>query len=400
MEGLDALFADRVVGTQSSIVRELLAFSKMPHIISLAGGIPAADMFDLEGINEALKVATASGVAAYQYSVTDGEPELRSGIAELVKKRGIKTDADHVVVTSGSQQGLDLVARTFLNEGDTILVEKPTYLAAIQVFKMVGANVVDVEGSDEGLDLDALEKTLQTAKNVKALYIVPTFANPSGSTMSEANRKRLLALAIEYNFVILEDDPYGEIRFEGERVPSLYKIAQAEGKGEENVVYLSSFSKILVPGLRLGFIIAAPKTREKIVLVKQSVDLHTPVLSQLIVSAYLESGRLDDRIPAISKAYGERCGALMKALDTHLGEHITYNKPVGGMFLWAKLKNGMSATKLLKIAIDEGVVFVPGAAFYVNDPDDSTLRLSFATIDAAGAEEAAKRLASAIAKYA
>ena len=403
MEDLNALFASRVVGAQSSIVRELLAFSKMPHIISLAGGIPATDMFDLEGIEAATLEAMKMGVAAYQYSVTDGEPELRERITHLIEDRNIKAVKEQVVVTSGSQQGLDLVARTFLDAGDVVLVEQPTYLAALQVFRMAGAEIVSIKGSTEGLDLDALEATLRQLradkKRVKALYTVPTFANPTGSTMSEANRERLLSLAIEFNFVILEDDPYGEIRFEGERVPSIYALAQRLKKGEDHVVYLSSFSKILVPGLRLGFIVADKAIREKVVLIKQSVDLHTPVLPQLIVEKYLASGRLKDRIPAISKTYGERCQSLMNALNEYVGDDIVYQKPVGGMFLWAKLSNGISASKLLNHGKDAGVVFVPGAAFYASDADDSTLRLSFATINPEGAIEAAKRLATAIKNY-
>lgn len=403
MEDLNALFAQRVISAQSSVVRELLAFSKMSHIISLAGGIPAADTFDLEGIEAATLEAMKMGVSAYQYSVTDGEPELRERITHLIAERAIKADKEQIVVTSGSQQGLDLVARTFLDVGDIVLVEQPTYLAAIQVFRMAGAVIESVKGSTEGLDLDALEATLKAAKSankrVKALYIVPTFANPTGSTMSEENRIRLLSLAVEYNFVILEDDPYGEIRFEGNRVPSIYSLAQRLGKGEDRVVYMSSFSKILVPGLRLGFVVAAKPIREKVVLVKQSVDLHTPVLPQLIVEKYLASDRLKTRIPAICKTYGERCASLMQALDQYVGEDLTYQKPVGGMFLWARLNNGISATKLLNFAKDAGVVFVPGAAFYASDADDSTLRLSFATISGEGAEEAAKRLAKAIEAY-
>lgn len=403
MEDLNALFASRVVGAQSSIVRELLAFSKMPHIISLAGGIPAADMFDLEGIEAATLEAMKMGVSAYQYSVTDGEPELRERVTHLIAERGIESDKDQVVITSGSQQGLDLVARTFIDAGDVVLVEQPTYLAAIQVFRMAGAEVASIKGSTEGLDLDDLETQVKALKaqnkRVKALYIVPTFANPTGSTMSEANRVRLLSLAVEYNFVILEDDPYGEIRFEGDRVPSIYGLAKRTATGEDHVVYLSSFSKILVPGLRLGFIVANKAIREKIVLVKQSVDLHTPVLPQLIVEKYLASGRLKDRIPAISYTYGQRCASLMKALDEYAGEDLEYQKPVGGMFLWARLKNGMSATKLLNYAKDAGVVFVPGAAFYAEGADDSTLRLSFATVNPEGTIEAAKRLAVAIQKY-
>ncbi len=398
MADLESLFAKRIQGSQSSIVRDLLQYSKMPNIVSLAGGIPAADMFDMEGINAALKEVIDSGeVNAYQYSTTDGETVLQEEIVKLVKARDINTSVDEIVITSGSQQGLDLIARTFLDEGDTILVERPTYLAAIQGFKMTGATVEDVEGGVDGLNVDALEARLQKGK-VKALYIVPTFANPTGSTLSAEKRQRILELAMQYNFVIFEDDPYGEIRFTDHMAKPIYSLAKTEEE-KNHIVYLSSFSKVLVPGLRLGFIITSKKIHEKIVICKQSVDLHTPVLSQLIVANYLKSGRLQPRIKEISKAYGERCQMLMNSLRKHLGDKITFAEPTGGMFLWARLPKGMSATKLLKSAIDAEVVFVPGAAFYVGTPEDETLRLSFATITDKIADEAGRRLAIAMDNY-
>lgn len=398
MADLESLFAKRIQGSQSSIVRDLLQYSKIPNIVSLAGGIPAADMFDMEGINAALnEVITSGEVNAYQYSTTDGETVLQEEIVKLIADRDIKATVDEIVVTSGSQQGLDLISRTFLDEGDTILVERPTYLAAIQGFKMTGANVEDIEGGVDGLNVDALEARLEKGK-VKALYIVPTFANPTGSTISQEKRKRILELAVKHNFVIFEDDPYGEIRFTESLAKPIYSMVTTEEE-KEHIVYLSSFSKVLVPGLRLGFIVTSEKIRSKIVLCKQSVDLHTPVLSQLIVSNYLKSGRLQPRIKEISKAYEARCQLLIDSLRKHLGDKIRFAQPTGGMFLWATLPKGVSATKLLKHAIDAEVVFVPGAAFYVGTPEDETLRLSFATISEETADEAGRRLAIALANY-
>ena len=398
MADLESLFAKRIQGSQSSIVRDLLQYSKMPNIVSLAGGIPAADMFDMEGINAALNEVISSGeVNAYQYSTTDGEPILQEEIVKLIKDRGITATPSEIVVTSGSQQGLDLIARTFLDEGDTILVERPTYLAAIQGFKMTGANVEDIAGGSEGLDVDALEARLEKGK-IKALYIVPTFANPTGSTLNQEKRQRILDLAVKHNFVIFEDDPYGEIRFTESLAKPIYSLAKTEEE-KAHIVYLSSFSKVLVPGLRLGFIVTSERIRDKIVICKQSVDLHTPVLSQLIVANYLKSGRLQPRIKEISKAYKARCELLMDSLKEHAGDKITFDAPTGGMFLWAKLPKGMSATKLLKSAIDAEVVFVPGAAFYVGMPEDETLRLSFATVTEETANEAGRRLAIALANY-
>ena len=398
MAGLESLFAKRIQGSQSSIVRDLLQYSKMSNIVSLAGGIPAADMFDMEGINEALNEVIESGeVSAYQYSTTDGETVLQEEIVKLIADRDITAKADEIVVTSGSQQGLDLISRTFLDEGDVILVERPTYLAAIQGFKMTGATVEDIEGGIDGLNVDALEARLEKGK-IKALYIVPTFANPTGSTISKEKRQRILDLAVKHNFVIFEDDPYGEIRFTESLAKPIYSLVKTEEE-KEHIVYLSSFSKVLVPGLRLGFIVTSEKIRSKIVLCKQSVDLHTPVLSQLIVANYLKSGRLQPRIKEISKAYQVRCQLLIDSLRKHLGDKIDFAEPTGGMFLWARLPEGMSATQLLKHAIDAEVVFVPGAAFYVGAPEDNTLRLSFATVTEATADEAGRRLAIALENY-
>lgn len=398
MAGVENLFAKRIQGSQSSIVRDLLQYTKMPNIVSLAGGIPAADMFDMEGINAALNEVIASGeVNAYQYSTTDGEEVLRDEIVKFIAARDIHANADEVVVTSGSQQGLDLISRTFLDEGDVILVERPTYLAAISGFKLTGATVEDVEGDADGLNVDALEARLEKGP-VKALYIVPTFANPTGSTLSAEKRQRILDLAVKHNFVIFEDDPYGEIRFTESLAKPIYSLVKTEEE-KEHIVYLSSFSKVLVPGLRLGFIVTSPKIRNKIVICKQSVDLHTPVLSQLIVANYLKSGRLQPRIKEISKAYQLRCQYLMDSLRKHTGDKITFAEPTGGMFLWAKLPEGMSASKLLKHAIAAEVVFVPGSAFYVGTPEDNTLRLSFATVTEDTAEEAGRRLAIALENY-
>ncbi len=398
MSDFTNLLADRIQGTQSSVVRELLKYSKTPGIISLAGGIPAPDLFDMEGINAALKVAADSGVNAYQYSITEGETDLRVGISEMLVERGITASPDEVLVTSGSQQALDLVARSFLNKGDIILVERPTYLAALQVFSLCEAHVMDAEGDENGIDPDAVEAIVKSNK-IKALYIVPNFANPTGSTLALARRQRLIELAVQYNFIIIEDDPYGQIRFDQNHLPSLYELSFGIDKAEGYVVYMSSFSKILVPGLRIGFIAACSKIRERLVIAKQALDLHTPVLCQRIVSAYLNSGRLKNRIPLLRSEYEKRCDSLINALNQYVGDKIIFKKPAGGMFLWGKLKAGINAQQLLPFAVEQQVVFVPGAAFYVRSPDTSSIRLSFVTITEAQAIDAAKRLNLAIQAY-
>lgn len=398
MSDFTNLLADRIQGTQSSVVRELLKYSKTPGIISLAGGIPAPDLFDMEGINEALKVAADSGVNAYQYSITEGETDLRKGISEMLVNRDITASPDEILVTSGSQQALDLVARSFLNKGDIILVERPTYLAALQVFSLCEAQIMDAEGDENGINPDAVE-AIAKSNTIKALYIVPNFANPTGSTLKLSRRQRLIELAVQYNFIIIEDDPYGQIRFDQNHLPSLYQLSFATDQSQGYVVYMSSFSKILVPGLRVGFIAACKKIRERLVIAKQALDLHTPVLCQRIVSAYLNSGRLKTRIPLLRAEYEKRCDSLINALNQYVGDKITFKKPAGGMFLWGQLQDGISAQELLPFAVEQQVVFVPGAAFYVKNPDISSIRLSFVTITEIQAIDAAKRLNLAIQAY-
>ncbi|GBU10110.1 GntR family transcriptional regulator [Gammaproteobacteria bacterium] len=394
---LSKLLARRIQGTQSSVVRELLKYSKDPQIISLAGGIPAADMFDLEGINEALAIAANSGVDAYQYSMTDGELDLREQSCNLLEKRGIKSNPDEILITSGSQQGLDLVARVLLDKDDIILVERPTYLAALQVFSLSEAHIIDIEGDENGINPDAVEESLKKHK-IKALYIVANFANPTGSTLTLARRKRLVELAILYDFIIIEDDPYGEIRFDNNEVPSLYECSKTTADACGRVIYLSSFSKILVPGLRVGLICACNELRERLVIAKQAFDLHTPVLCQRIVAAYLKSGRLEKRIPLLCMEYEKRCDSLINALNKHVGDVLSFKKPAGGMFLWGSLNN-IDAQKLLPFAVAQKMVFVPGAAFYVANPNINSIRLSYVTITSSQAEEAAKRLKAAITNY-
>lgn len=398
MDGLENLFAKRMQGPQSSIVANLLRYAQMEGMISLAGGVPAADTFDIRGINEAAADALKAGVLAFQYSVTEGERGLREEIVNLVAERGIKASVDEIVVTSGSQQGIDLIAQSFLDRGDKIAVERPTYLAALEVFEMCEADIIEIEGSDEGIDLDALEATLKSER-IKALYIVPTFANPTGSTLSREDRQRLVELAAKYHFIIFEDDPYGEIRFTDRKEPTLYELSLSTPGAKGYVLYLSSFSKILVPGLRLGFIIGAPSVADRLVTAKQSLDLHSPVLGQLIVESYLKGGRLAGRLPLICQTYEERCRLLMEALRTHIGEYIEFNEPEGGMFLWARFNSDIDSEALLSYAVKEGVAFVPGIAFYANNPDRSTVRLSFATITAEEADEAGHRLARALKAY-
>lgn len=391
-----SLLAHRMLRTQSSAVRELLKYSKMPNVISLAGGIPAPDLFDITGLEGALdEELSERNRDTFQYGLTEGEPRLRQQIVAFMLQRGIRATADHVLVTAGSQQGLDLIARVFLNPGDTILVERPAYLAALQVFTLAEAHMLSVPADEQGIDVEQVEAIL-TSESVKAIYLVPNFGNPSGCTLAAERRQRLVQLASRYRVLIIEDDPYGEIRLQGEHLPSLYETAQGVPGAENSVIYLSSFSKILAPGLRTGWMVIPGAVYGHLAVAKQAIDLHTCTLSQRIIERYMASGRLQPRLSILRDSYRERRDALCDALRRHLGDAIQFNTPDGGMFLWGSFTSGVDAAEVLKYAIEAGVVFVPGAPFFVDDPEHNTLRLSYSTITAASADEAATRLATAL----
>ncbi len=388
----------RMQCAQTSAVRELLKHSKMPGMISLAGGIPAPDLFDLQGLQEAVDAELSQRDAAtFQYGLTEGDPLLRSAIGDFMTRRGAKVDVANVLVTTGSQQVLDMIAKAFLDEGDSVLVERPTYLAALQVFQLAGAAIETVPGDRDGMDVEQLEARL-ASRSAKLLYVVPNFGNPTGATLSYERRIKLVELAARHDILLVEDDPYGQLRLGGQALPSLYDIAQDRDAGQAAVIHMSSFSKILAPGLRVGWCVAPPDCINYLAIAKQSVDLHASSLSQRIVYRYLTAGRLERRIEHLVESYRARRDALILALQEHLGEHLALNIPDGGMFLWGRLSGKVGAKVLLQYAIAEGVVFVPGEAFYADAPDTHTLRLSFATITSESASEAALRLKRAFDK--
>lgn len=398
MSEINTLLARRTLGAQSSAVRELLKFSKTPGIISLAGGIPAPDLFDVEGLEAALGAElSARNRDTFQYGMTEGEPGLREQIALLAGQRGIHVDVRNVLVTTGSQQALDLVARIFLNPDDAIVVERPAYLAALQTFAFSEARMLTAPSGADGIDVDCVE-TLLARERVKAIYVVPNFANPSGGTLTLERRRRLVELAARHRVIIFEDDPYGDLRLRGGYSPSLFEIAQETARAREQVIYMSTFSKILSPGLRTGWMVVPDAYYSHMTIAKQSIDLHSCTLSQRIIERYLASGRLGERLPILRQAYGVRCDALCSSLKRHLGDAIQFNRPDGGMFLWARFQEDVDASAVLKRAIEAGVVFVPGAAFFADEPQRNTLRLSYSMITPEAADEAARRLADALAQ--
>jgi 2-aminoadipate transaminase len=388
-------------GVQSSVIRDLLKFAQHPGIISLAGGLPSPLTFDVEGLSSAAEDVLAHDSArALQYGLTDGQSALKRQLARLTSSRGATSAEQNIVVTTGSQQGIDLMARLFVDPGDVVVVERPAYLAALQTFGLTQACVRCIDSDANGARVEQIDAVLDAAaragETVKLIYVVANFANPSGATLSRERRLQLLRTAVARKIFVLEDDPYGELRSFGTRVAPLIALASEVPGGADWCGYLSTLSKILAPGLRLGWLVLPPPVREQAVICKQGMDLHSSTFTQEVAARYLASGRLEARLPAIRAAYRERNEALAAALDRHLGDRIVYNRPEGGMFLWARLNEPLDASDVLRHAIEEGMIFVPGSAFYADAPDRSTLRLSFATAAPDELDIAVQRLARAL----
>ncbi|GKV91697.1 MULTISPECIES: PLP-dependent aminotransferase family protein [Pectobacterium] len=394
---IEGLLAHRIAQLKSSAIRELLKHSKMENIISLAGGIPSDALFDFEGLSQATQLAiTEQPKTAFQYGLTEGSGVLRDRIAELCAVRGVKTRGDDIVVTAGSQQALDLIMRAMVDPGDVFVVERPTYLAALQTLELAQAQVMSVSSDADGMVVDELEELLKKQR-IKGVYIVPNFGNPSGVTLSYERRLKLIQLAERYGFVIIEDDPYGELRFTEERNPTLFQLAQEQLGSTEYVLYTSTFSKVLAPGLRLGWAILPDWLLHKVAIIKQAADLHASALSQTVAECYLGLGRLDTQIEKIRHAYKHKGELLAQLVEKELGDVITFNQPKGGMFLWAKFRqDDFNTTEWLKKTLEQGVVFVPGEFFFPDNIDYSTLRLSFATATDEQMHEAVARLRRAL----
>ncbi|MBL8511635.1 MAG: PLP-dependent aminotransferase family protein [Betaproteobacteria bacterium] len=391
--------ASRMRNVSSSAIRDLLKHATEPGMISLAGGLPAPDLFDLEGLSAAsAQVMQDMPVAALQYGVTAGQPELRTELVKVMAARGAAVDAERLIVTTGSQQGIDLIARIMLDRGDIVCLERPSYLAAIQTFALAEAGFIGVGVDEEGMKVDELETLLATHKP-KLIYTVATFANPSGATLSLARRKKLLQLAVKHQVFIIEDDPYGELRSRGSPVPPLIALAKDIPGAEAWCGYLSTLSKILSPGFRIGWMVLPAALRHYAEIAKQGMDLHTATFTQAVAARYLQSGRLRERMPAICKSYQARNEALAAALKRHLGDALTYVQPDGGMFLWGKWADTkIDSSKLLKFALAEKMIFVPGEHFYADTPERHSIRLSFATPTPEQLDEGIRRLAVALEK--
>jgi 2-aminoadipate transaminase len=386
----DEHFAERTQNMTSSIIREILKLALQPDIISFAGGMPAAELFMLREFEEACSyVLTHDGARALQYGTSEGYPPLRQYLMEKVQKYSVPAEQDNILITNGSQQALDLIGKMFISPGDTVLTEGPTYLGALQAWRAYEANFVTVPLDDDGIQTDRLEDVLQRHP-VKFIYVLPNFHNPAGVTMSLERRLKLVELAAEYGVFIVEDDPYGELRFEGEDITPLV------GLHKENVLYLSTFSKTLSPGIRLGWIVAPSKIIAKLVLAKQGTDLHTSTFIQMIANDICQRGILRSHVKRIRDVYKERCEAMLAAMERHFPPGVTWTRPEGGLFLWVKLPQHVDASEFLDVALEEKVAFVPGRVFYPKEDGRNAMRLTFATAGPEKIEEGIQRLGRAL----
>lgn len=376
-----------------SPIRELFKYLGEPGMISFAGGYPASDLFDVDGLQQAEARAYQDPNSCLQYGPTDGLPRLKHELIDLMARRGVPCASNEMLVTTGSQQGLDLLLRVLVSPGDVVFTEQPAYPATLQALKLQQAKIVTVPVDAHGLDVDHLAALLAsgTVARPKLLYTVPTFANPTGATITRERRIALLKLAVQYKFLIVEDDPYGDLRFSGVAVPSIISLA-AEVEGSRDwVVHFASLSKIVAPGLRVGWTIAPAEITRRCVIAKQTVDLCSAPWTQAIAAEYLADGALERHLPRITEMYGRKCEALCEALRSQFGDTLQFHRPEGGMFVWARIE-GIDASALLQHAIENKVMFVPGKAFFADRIDPASLRLSFAAPGIADIEEGAKRL--------
>ncbi|MEP6720401.1 MAG: PLP-dependent aminotransferase family protein [Variovorax sp.] len=393
-------FASRLDNVETSAIRELFKLLGTPGIISFAGGFPDSAMFDVEGLKEAShKALTEEPGGALQYGATEGYEPLRTQLSAFMKSKGVEVEPSGLIVTTGSQQALDLLGKTLISPGDKVIVEGPTFLATIQCFRLYGAQLISAPIDAHGVKTDELEKLVAEHKP-KFVYLIPTFGNPSGAMLSLERRKKVLELAVKYQTLVVEDDPYGDLYFGEAPPPSIMALAKDVPGARELVAHCGSLSKVLSPGLRIGWMIAPPELLAKATMCKQFSDAHTSTFAQATAAQYLKSGRMPATLANVRKVYGERAKAMGAALKRELGDAISFEQPGGGLFFWARLTgaNGKlaDANVFAKKAIEQLVAFVPGAPFFAEKPDVSTLRLSFATANVEKIEEGIARLGKAL----
>ena len=394
-------FADRLNNVETSAIRELFKLLGKPGIISFAGGFPDSALFDVEGIRAASNAALDQEPgAALQYGATEGYQPLREQLSQFMASKGARdVVADNLIVTTGSQQALDLLGKTLINPGDKVIVEGPTFLATIQCFRLYGAELISAPIDGNGVKTDELEKLI-AEHQPKFVYLIPTFGNPSGAMLSLERRKAVLEMAVKHNTLIVEDDPYGDLYFGDAPPPSLLNLSATVPGSRELLVHCGSLSKVLSPGLRVGWMIAPAELLGKATMCKQFSDAHTSTFAQATAAQYLKAGRMPATLANVRKVYAERAQAMGDALRNDLGDAIEFVQPQGGLFVWTRLTGAggkvQDGNVLAKRAIEKGVAFVPGTPFFCANPDHATFRLSFATADADKIREGVARLAQAL----
>ncbi|MDO4772550.1 MAG: PLP-dependent aminotransferase family protein [Bacillota bacterium] len=384
-------FANRMDNIKASEIREILKLTAQPEIISFAGGLPAVESFPMEAIEAASeKVLKKHTTAALQYSSTDGFLPLREHIVKRMEKVGVKCTAADILVTSGSQQGLEFTAKLFINPGDKIVCESPTYLGALNAFKGYQPEIIECPTDKDGMIIEELDKILAQG-GVKFIYAIADFQNPTGNTWSMERRKGLVEMANKHDVVILEDNPYGELRYEGTLMPSIKSLDT-----QDRVIFLGTFSKILCPGFRLGWIMAGPEILEKFNFIKQGSDLQSCTTTQMQAAQFLDDNDLDEHIQKIIDLYRKRRDVMIDALEKYLPKEVSYTHPEGGLFLWLTFPKGVDSKELAKVAIEKKVAFVPGGAFFPAPGNDNFARLNYSSSDEEKIVEGVKRLSEAI----
>lgn len=377
---------ERARRMSASFIREILKFTQMPEVISFAGGLPAPELFPVREFEEACThVLRSMGPQALQYSPTEGFVPLKEELAEKMHKYGVPCEPQNILLTNGSQQALDLIGRVLIDKGDTIVTGKPTYIGALQAFKVYEPRIIGVPVDDEGIQVDALEDVLKH-ETPKFIYVLPNFHNPMGVTVTLERRKRLVDIADRYGIPIIEDDPYGELRFEGADVPPINSLHK------ENVLYLSTFSKILAPGIRLGWIVGSEAIIKRLIWAKQAADLHTGTFIQMITHDIMKRGILKAHARDLRKVYGQRRHIMTAAMEEHFPRGVRWTKPEGGLFLWVIAPEKINTMELLDKAVEKKVAFVPGCVFYPDDSGHNTMRLNFSNAQPEMIQEGIKRL--------
>ncbi len=380
-------FSRRALMTKSSIIRETLKITQKPGVISFGGGLPAPELFPREELAEATrKVLMEKGDRALQYGTTEGYYKLRELIAQRLSRQNINVSPDEIMITGGSQQGLDMCGRVFLDWGDVVVCARPTYLGAIQAFNAYFPKYATLPSDDDGMTVDGLREILET-QNPKMIYLVPTFQNPDGRTIPLERRRKILELAREYNVPVIEDDPYSELCFEGEVPPAMKSL------DPDVVIMLGTFSKLLAPGLRIAWLVAPPDAIDRFVKMKQGADLHTNTFAQYVIYEFAKDGRLDEHIARVKKLYHKRRNVMVEAMRHYFPEGVKFTEPNGGLFLWVELPEGIDTMELLPKAVEKNVAYIPGSAFFPDGGGNNTMRLNYSKPTEAEIEEGIKRLA-------